>query len=82
MFRKVTVLVFAVGLLGCMVAGCAGETGKGEGEGCSSDSDCGGMGLVCQPVSGHGSSNYCCPSPLKRPDGSFSSGQSNCQPSN
>ena len=77
MFRKVTVLVIAVGLLGIAVAGCAGETGKGEGEGCSSDSDCGGMGLVCQPVNG---GSYCCPSPLRRPDNSYVSSKSTCQP--
>ena len=82
MFRKALYLGVAVGLcLGVagMVAGCVGETGKGQGESCSSDGDCGGIGTVCQPVNGRGG-NYCCPSPLVRPDGTFSSPNTSCQP--
>jgi hypothetical protein len=81
MFRKMNYLGVAVGLslVGAMVVGCVGETGKHQGEGCSSDSDCGGIGTVCQPVQGR-SGDFCCPSPLVLPDGTFSSKETNCQP--
>jgi hypothetical protein len=79
MFRKVSSLVVAVGLIGGMVAGCTGETGKGQGESCSSDSDCGGIGTQCQPVAGR-TGDFCCPTPLVLPDGTFSSKETNCQP--
>ena len=77
MVRKALYLGVAVGF--CLVAGCVGETGKGQGESCSSDGDCGGIGTVCQPVGGR-SGDFCCPSPLKLPDGTFASKESNCQP--
>ena len=60
-----------------VLAGCAGETGKGEGDSCNGN-ECGGQ-LVCQPVTGH-NGNFCCPMPLKTPDNKFTSDQSNCQP--
>ena len=59
-------------------AGCAGDTGKGEGEACSGPNDCGGE-FQCQPVAGR-SSDYCCPAPLILPSGQFASGQATCQP--
>ena len=61
-----------------VLAGCAGETGKGEGDSCSAGNDCGGQ-LQCQSVAGR-NGDYCCPAPLTTPDGQFTSKETNCQP--
>ena len=71
-------MVAAMLVLAGVLAGCAGETGRGEGDSCSPGNDCGGQ-LQCQSVQGH-SGTYCCPSPLQLEDGSYTSSQSNCQP--
>ena len=73
------VMVAAMLVAAGVLAGCAGETGKGEGDNCSAGNDCGGQ-LQCQSVPGH-SGTYCCPAPLETPDGQFTSKESNCQPS-
>ncbi len=82
MFRKTTIGMIATGLVcafvSVLVAGCAGQVGKGEGEGCGADSDCNNQ-LFCQPVSGRGGP-FCCPAPLVLPTGQFTSSNSNCQP--
>jgi hypothetical protein len=79
MFRKMAVTV--VLMAGCAVTfACAGNaTGTSEGDSCSSVDECNSE-LQCQPVAGH-SGSYCCPAPLKLPDGTFTSDKSNCQPS-
>jgi hypothetical protein len=76
MFRKMAFVVMAV--VASVAVGCAGETGKGEGESCSSATDCAGQ-LQCQPVYGR-NGQYCCPQPLQLASGQFTSSQTNCQP--
>jgi len=78
MFHKMTVGMVALGLVGALAAGCAGNVGKGEGEGCGSDQDCNNQ-LFCTPVTGR-SGDFCCPAPLVYPSGQFASSQTNCQP--
>lgn len=79
MVRKISgVMVSAMLVAAGVLAGCAGETGKGEGDGCSGNSDCGGQ-LICQSVAGRGG-DFCCPTPLKTPDNHFTSTETNCQP--
>lgn len=75
--RKVMVVFIACGVLGVLSAACAGPMGKGEGEGCGSNDDCS-SNLICQPVAGRGTN--CCPSPLQREDGVFTSKETGCQP--
>jgi hypothetical protein len=84
MVRKMAgVMVAAMLVTAGVLAGCAGETGKGEGDGCSGN-ECAGQ-LQCQPVHGR-SGDFCCPAPLTLPTGScgqaqcFTSDQTNCQP--
>ena len=72
----VAAMLLAAGVLGSL-EGCAGETGKGEGDGCSAN-DCGGQ-LQCQSVNGRGG-DFCCPAPLKTENGQFTSKETNCQP--
>ena len=77
MVRKMASVVVA-GLLVALV-GCVGnEFGTGEGNSCSNADECKSE-LLCQPVTGR-TGDFCCPSPLMRPDGQFTSSQSNCQP--
>jgi hypothetical protein len=71
------VMVAAMLVAASVLAGCAGETGKGEGDSCSGN-DCGGQ-LQCESVPGRGG-DFCCPAPLKTEDGHFTSTQTNCQP--
>jgi len=78
MVRKMSgVMVAAMLAAAGVLAGCAGETGKGEGDSCSGN-DCGGQ-LQCQSVPGR-NGDFCCPAPLKTQDGQFTSSQTNCQP--
>jgi len=78
MVRKMSgVMVAAMLVAAGVLAGCAGETGKGEGDSCSGN-DCGGQ-LQCQSVNGRGG-DFCCPAPLRTEDGQFTSKESNCQP--
>jgi hypothetical protein len=84
MVRKMAgVMVAAMLVAAGVLAGCAGETGKGEGDSCSGN-DCGGQ-LQCQSVNGRGG-DFCCPAPLETPVGScpqapcFTSKETNCQP--
>ena len=74
MFRKMTIVMVAVGLVGALAAGCAGQVGKGEGESCSRDEDCNNQ-LFCQPVQGR-QGDFCCPAPAT------ASGEANCHPTN
>jgi hypothetical protein len=79
MFRKMATLMVGASLLVGLVSACAGnQTGTSEGGGCSSDDACD-VDLWCQPVTGR-NGDFCCPSPLVYPDGTFASGQTNCQP--
>jgi hypothetical protein len=80
MVRKMTgVMVAAMLVAAGVLAGCAGDSGKGEGDGCSPNGDpCGGQ-LLCQSVGGRGG-DFCCPAPLKTEDGQFTSTNTNCQP--
>lgn len=79
MVRKMAGGVFAAMLVTAgVLVGCAGETGRGEGDSCSPGNDCGGQ-LQCQDVAGR-NGTFCCPAPLQLPDGSFSSKETNCQP--
>jgi hypothetical protein len=71
-------LVVAGVLVAGFVAGCAGQTGNAEGEGCTGADDCNNQ-LVCQPVTGR-NGDFCCPMPLQYPSGGFASSQTNCQP--
>lgn len=77
--RRVAGGLFAAMLVTAgVLVGCAGEGGPGEGDSCSPGQDCGGQ-LQCQDVHGRGGT-YCCPAPLQLEDGSFTSNQTNCQP--
>ncbi len=79
MVRKMSgVMVAAMLVAAGVLAGCAGETGKGEGDNCSAGNDCGGQ-LQCQDVAGR-NGTYCCPAPLALPDNSCTSKETNCQP--
>ncbi len=80
MFRKIAGVMVAAVLVGTAVAGCAGETGKSEGDSCSSNNDCEGQ-LFCEYVNGRGGT-FCCPAPLQLPSGQFTSSKQNCQPTN
>jgi hypothetical protein len=70
MVRKLMFVVVALGTVGLLVQGCAGDPGKSEGDSCSGD-ECYGN-LICQPITGR-SGDYCCPAPPS------TSNQSNCQ---
>ncbi len=72
MLRKMTIMMVAAGFVGALAAGCAGQTGKDEGESCSRDEDCNNQ-LFCQPVQGR-TGDFCCPAPPE------SSNSSNCHP--
>ena len=72
------VMVAAMLVAAGVLAGCAGETGQGEGDSCSGGNDCGGQ-LLCQSVPGH-NGTFCCPTPLTTQDGTPTSNQSNCRP--
>jgi hypothetical protein len=76
--KKLVISFTVVGVLVALCAACAGPMGKGEGDGCSGNDECG-SNLTCQPVGGHGG-DYCCPAPLQLPDGTNASKESNCQP--
>jgi len=69
MFRKMACVVVAS--VACGLLACAGPNGKGEGESCSSQEDCG-SDLTCQPITGR-QGDFCCPAPAD------SSTKSNCQ---
>jgi hypothetical protein len=58
MFRK-TVFFGTASAIVCFL-GCAGPLGKGQGESCSSQSDCA-ADLTCQPIGTRG--DFCCPTP-------------------
>lgn len=85
MVAKISRVMVAATLVAAgVLAGCAGETGRGEGDSCSPGNDCGGN-LQCQDVKGR-NGTFCCPAPLTLPPGScnqapcFSSKDTNCQP--
>jgi hypothetical protein len=59
-------MLLSLAFVSLAVAAC----GSGQGDTCSSDSDCG-ANLTCQPIKGR-SSNYCCPTPAETSD------ESNC----
>lgn len=69
MFRKLVSFGMACGLTGLLA--CAGPIGKGQGDSCSSQDECG-SDLTCQPVTGR-SGDYCCPTPRS------ASSNGNCQ---
>jgi hypothetical protein len=71
MFRKMAFVGMAVVAVACIVAGCAGPMGKGEGDSCSGQDDCS-TDLTCQPIGGR-SGDYCCPAPAD------ASSKPNCQ---
>jgi hypothetical protein len=71
MFRKTAFVLIACGLAAVLSAACAGPTGKGEGDSCTSNDDCS-SNLTCQPVDGR-QGDFCCPTPAD------ASSQSNCQ---
>jgi hypothetical protein len=70
MLRKTVFVMTAVAALGGVVAACAGPTGKGEGDSCSTNDDCS-SDLTCQPIGDGG--DFCCPTPAS------SSTKSSCQ---
>ena len=80
MVRKMAGVTVAAMLVAAgVLSGCAGETGKGEGDSCSPNGDqCGGQ-LLCQDVAGR-NGTFCCPTPLTTQDGKFTSTETNCQP--
>jgi hypothetical protein len=71
MFGKMAFVGMALVAVGCLVGGCAGPMGKGEGDSCGGNDECS-ADLTCQPITGR-SSDFCCPSPAD------SSSKSNCQ---
>ncbi|HEY5239818.1 MAG TPA: hypothetical protein VIJ22_00065 [Polyangiaceae bacterium] len=71
MFGKMAFVGVAVFAVSCVVAGCAGPMGKGEGDSCSGNEDCS-ADLTCQPITGR-SGDFCCPAPADASD------KSNCQ---
>jgi hypothetical protein len=72
MFRKMVFFGMACGLVGLVA--CAGPIGKGQGDSCSSQDECG-SDLTCQPIGGR-SGDYCCPTPAT------ASTNGNCKPAN
>ena len=77
MVGKTAFLVVALGLAAGLF-NCAGPTGKGMGESCSSQDDCS-TDLTCQPVYGR-QGDFCCPTPADAGDTSSSSNGANCVP--
>ena len=71
MLRKTGLILLTCGLLGALASACEANTGKSEGDSCSSLDDCS-AGLYCQPVTGH-QGDFCCPTPAD------ASTKSNCQ---
>jgi hypothetical protein len=71
MFRKMAFVGMAMVAGACLVAGCAGPGGKGEGDSCGSQDDCS-ADLTCQPIIGR-SGDFCCPAPADASD------KPNCQ---
>jgi len=72
MFRKTAFVLIACGLAAVLSTACAGPTGKGEGDSCTTNDDCS-SNLICQPIPGR-NSDYCCPTPAD------AGKAANCQP--
>jgi hypothetical protein len=70
MFRKTLFVMMAVAAFGGAVIACVGPVGKGEGDSCNSEDQCG-SDLTCQPIGDTG--DFCCPTPAS------SSKKSACQ---
>lgn len=60
MVAKTAFVAWVCGMGAAALVACAGPIGgKGEGESCSTEDECG-SNLTCQPVDGR-SEDYCCP---------------------
>ncbi len=64
--------IITVGLTAVLAAGSV-ACGAGEGDSCSTQSDCSDQNLTCQPIDGRGG-DFCCPTPPQ------SSSKTSCQP--
>lgn len=76
MVAKTAFVAWVCGLGAVALVACAGPVGgKGEGEACNTEDECGGN-LTCQPVVGR-NADYCCPT---QGPGAPASKEANCQP--